>query len=94
VNAPNALAIAFAASLLCSPTSGAAQGFLHSHPDQHHPPLQQKMPAAHRRSATGASTQGAPTLETSSPRPLVTNDSDGLSRDPEECNKGCLDSSE
>lgn len=32
--------------------------------------------------------------EWSFPRPIVTNDSDGLSRDPEECNKGCLDSSE
>jgi hypothetical protein len=33
-------------------------------------------------------------LERSFRRPLVTNDSDGLSRDPEDCNKGCLDSSE
>ena len=29
-------------------------------------------------------------LERSVPPPRVTNDSDGLSRDPEDCNKGCL----
>jgi hypothetical protein len=33
-------------------------------------------------------------LERPVPRPLVTKDSEGLTRDPEDCNRGCLDSSE
>jgi hypothetical protein len=94
VNASNALALAFAASLVCSPSSGAAQGLPFSHPDRHHPRLHQRATAAHQGSATQTSRQGAPMPERSFPRPLVTNDSDGLSRDPEDCNKGCLGSSE
>jgi hypothetical protein len=94
VNVSNALALAFAASLVCSVNSAAAQRLLHSHPERHHPRLHQRSTAAHQGSATQTLTQEAPPVERSSPRPLITNDSDGLSRAPEDCNTGCLDSSE
>ena len=94
VNVSTALALAFVALLACLPDGGAAQGFSYSHPHRHGPRLHQRVTAARRGSATRTPAQGAPMLERSVPPPRVTNDSDGLSRDPEDCNKGCLGNSE
>jgi hypothetical protein len=93
MSASSALALAFAGLLVCVPDGSAAQGFSYSHPDR--PRLHQRATAgASKAPATRTSAQGAPILERSVPRPFVTNNSDGLSRDPEDCNNGCLDSTE
>jgi hypothetical protein len=44
-----------------------------------------------REDAAVSTAQGAPTLPKPVAPPAVENDSDGLSRDPEDCMKGCLD---
>jgi hypothetical protein len=94
MNVSSTLALAFIALLACLPDGGAAQGFSYSHPHLHGPRLHQRVTAAHQGSATRTPAQEAPMLERSVPPPRVTNDSDGLSRDPEDCNKGCLGNAE
>src|SRR4029077_14250807 len=93
MNSLNALALAFAASIAGSPVSGAGQGPPHPYTDQRHMHLHRRAAAAPRLGPTQTLSHGTPTLQRSTARPLVTNDSDGLSRNPEDCNKGCLDSS-
>jgi hypothetical protein len=92
MNVSRALALAFAVSLVGASDTVAAQDFLHTHHDPHRPGFHQRATAAHRVSPTRKPAQGAPILERLVP--LVTKDSDGLTRDPEDCNRGCLDSSE
>ena len=87
VNVSSALALAFIALLACLPDCGAAQGLSYSHPHRHGPRLHQRATAAHQGSATRTPAQEAPMLKRSVPAPRVTNDSDGLSRDPRTATK-------
>ena len=94
MNSSKALAIAFAAFIGCLPVSGAAKNPPQSHSRQKHLYLHRQAPTALPASGTQTPSLGMPTFQKSATRPLVTNDSDGLSRDPEDCNRGCLDSAE
>jgi len=93
MNSSNALALAFAASIACLPVSGAAEGLSHWRPDQRHPHFHRRATAP-QLSPTQTLSQGAPTHQQSTDHPLVRHDSDGLSRNPENCNLGCIDSAE
>ena len=94
MNVSNALALCFAASLACWTGSASADEAWPSHPDRRHPQHHFRAATTHRQPLARAPSQGAATSERPVARPLVTNDSDGMSRDPEDCNKGCLGSSE
>jgi hypothetical protein len=94
MNSSNALAIAIAASIACLPVSDAIGSPSNSHSDQRHLHLHRQAPAALPASGTQTPSLGTPAFQEPAARPLVTNDSDGLSRDPEDCNRGCLDSAE
>ena len=89
-----ALAIAIAVSIACLPVSGATGSPSNSHSNQRHLHLHRQAPTALPASGTQTPSLGTPTFQKPAARPLVTNDSDGLSRDPEDCNRGCLDSAE
>jgi hypothetical protein len=92
VRVRDALAICFAVSLVgtVNATEGTAKrAASHRHRYGHH-----RIPAA-------PDTDAARTVEprvSGLPKPvlssLLQNDSDGLSRDPEDCNKGCLDNTQ
>jgi hypothetical protein len=84
MNVSNALALSFAVSLACSAACDAAEDPSPSHAVRRHPHQHHQVTTARRLLAAQA-----PSLE-----PFVINDSDGMSRDPGDCNKGCLDSSE
>lgn len=94
MNFSNASALAFALFIASLLISGAAEAASRRHSDQRHPHLHKRVQMAPASGPTQPSSQGAQTLPRSPTRPLVTNDSDGLSRDPEDCNKGCLGNSE
>jgi hypothetical protein len=94
MNVSRALALAFAVSLVGSLYRVAAHGSLYSHHDPRRPDFHRRATAAHPISPARAPSQGASIHERPVARPLVTNDSDDMSRDPEDCNKGCLGSSE
>jgi hypothetical protein len=94
MNASNAFAVCFAASLACSTASTAAEEARPSHPDRRPPQHHFRATSAHRLPLARAPSEGAAIYERPVARPLVTNDSDGMSRNPEDCNKGCLGSSE
>jgi len=94
MNSSNALAITFAAFIGCLPVSGAARDPPQSHSGQKHLHLHRQAPTARPPSGMQTPSLGMPTFQKPATRPLVTNDSDGLSRDPEDCNRGCLDSAE
>jgi len=87
-----ALALVFAASLAGASPSSAIEAASPLRSHRHH--VHQRVATTRSPAATRAPAQGPRTLERAVARPLVTNDSDGMSRDPEDCNKGCLDSSE
>jgi hypothetical protein len=88
MNASNVLAVCFAASLACSTASAAAEEAW-PHPQHHF-----RAATARRLPLSRATSQVPAIYERPVARPLVTKDSDGMSRDPEDCNKGCLGSSE
>jgi hypothetical protein len=94
MNESRALALALAVSPADSSDSVTGHGSLYSHYDRHRPGFHQRTTAARQGSPTRTPAQGAPILERPVPRPLVTKDSEGLTRAPEDCNKGCLDSNE
>ncbi|MGO9419261.1 hypothetical protein [Roseiarcus sp.] len=86
----NTFALAFAVSL-ASPTAAyaaeeSATAVHRDHQSVHHRPVttQKAVPA-------GSTAQSAPALAKPMTPPAVQNDSDGLSRDPEDCMMGCLD---
>jgi hypothetical protein len=88
------LFLAFAISLSCLPHANATDrlvGSPHSHRGIHH--VRHRAPATHEASAPGMAAEDAPVITRPAVRPLVRDDSDGLSRDPKDCNMGCLDSS-
>jgi hypothetical protein len=56
---------------------------------------QSRLDRNHKHHHQHASTARRPPVvifEEPAARPVITNDSDGLSRDPEDCNKGCVGS--
>ena len=83
MNWSNALALAFALFIACLPINGVADAA-----------PSRRVRTAPASGPTQTPSQGVTTLPKVNAPPRVTNDSDGLSRDPEDCNKGCLGSSE
>jgi hypothetical protein len=94
MNASNALALYFAALLACSTAGAAAEEAWPSHSDRRHPQHHYRAATVHRLPSARAPSEGTANYQAPVARLLVTNDSDGMSRDPEDCNKGCLGSSE
>ncbi|HTZ67832.1 MAG TPA: hypothetical protein VMB83_10270 [Roseiarcus sp.] len=76
-------------SLACAtePTAPAIHPFHHHHRAHH------RVPAA-REAVQAPAAQPAPAAARPSASPPVQNDSDGLSRDPEDCMKGCVDTTD
>lgn len=94
MNSSKALAIAFAASIICLPVSGNAEGPVHSHSGEWRLHFHRTGATAVPSSEAQMSSRGAPAFQRRAARRLVTNDSDGLSRNPEDCNKGCVGNSQ
>ena len=87
------LAIGFAISLASQLAANAAD--VGEPADSHHRPyVHHRIPAVRGSAATTAVAPGVAAAAKPAASLPVRNDSDGLSRDPEDCNKGCLDSSE
>ena len=87
------LAIGFAISLASQLAANAAD--VGKPADSHHRPyVHHRIPAVRGSVATTAVAPGVPAAAKPAASLPVHNDSDGLSRDPEDCNKGCLGSSE
>ena len=94
MGARTALAIGLAISLASDFTASATEYPIKAADPHHHRYVYHRVPAvrdADRTRAAAPSVSAVPGAARSSP---VQNDSDGLSRDPEDCNKGCLDSTE
>ena len=93
LKARNYLAIGFAISLASQFAADAAD--VGKPADSHHRPyVHHRIPAVRGSVATTAVAPGVTAVAKPAASLPVRNDSDGLSRDPEDCNKGCLDSSE
>ena len=93
MNVRNALAISFAISLASQLAANAAD--VGKPVDPHHRRyVHHRIPAVGGSVATTAVAPGVPAAAKPAASLPVRNDSDGLSRDPEDCNKGCLGSSE
>ena len=91
MGARNALAIGLAISLASDFTASATEYAIKSAGPLHHRYVHHRVPAvrdADRPRTAAPSVSAVPGAAPSSP---VRNDSDGLSRDPEDCNMGCLD---
>ena len=87
------LAIGFAISLASQLAANAAD--VGKPADSHHSPyVHHRIPTVRGSVATTAVAPGVPAAAKPAASLPVRNDSDGLSRDPEDCNRGCLDSSE
>ena len=87
----NAFALAFAVSLAGPTAAYAAEESatpVHHHRYQVH---HQRHVTARKAVPAASAAQSAPTLAKPVTPPAVQNDSDGLSRDPEDCMMGCLD---
>ena len=94
LKARDSLAIGFAIALASQFAADAAD--LGKPADPHHRRyVHHRIPAVRGSVATTAvAAPGVPAATKPAASLPVRNDSDGLSRDPEDCNKGCLDSSE
>jgi hypothetical protein len=87
------LAIGFAISMASQLAANAAD--VGKPADSHHRPyVHHYIPAVRGSVATTAVAPVVPSVAKPAASLPVHNDSDGLSRDPEDCNRGCLDSSE
>ena len=87
------LAIGFAISMASQLAANAAD--VGKPANSHHRPyVHHRIPAVRGSVATTAVAPGVPSVAKPAASLPVHNDSDGLSRDPEDCNKGCLGSSE
>ena len=93
LKARNSLAIGFAISLASQFAADAADFGKPADP-YHHRYVHHRIPAVRGSVATTAVAPGVTAVAKPAASLPVRNDSDGLSRDPEDCNKGCLDSSE
>ena len=84
------LAVAFAISLAGPNAAYATEE--NATPAHHHRyPVRHHHVAAHKSVPAASTAQSAPTLAKPATAPAVQHDSDGLSRDPEDCMMGCLD---
>jgi hypothetical protein len=93
LKARNSLAIGFAISLASQYAADAAD--FGKPVDPHHRRyVHHRIPAVRGSVATTVVAPGVTAVAKPAASLPVRNDSDGLSRDPEDCNKGCLDSSE
>ena len=88
------LAIGFAISLASQFAADAAEDLGKPADPHHRRYVHHRIPAVRGSVATTAVVPGVPAAAKPAASLPVRNDSDGLSRDPEDCNKGCLDSSE
>ena len=86
-----AFAILLAGASLADATESAAPA---THPYHHVHPRHHRGPAAPNTAAARPPAAPAPTAAKPGVSPPVPNDSDGLSRDPEDCNMGCLDTTD
>jgi hypothetical protein len=87
------LSLAFAITLSLVRQASAMVGSAaspHSHRVHHARP---RVSAVHEAVTGGTAKQSAPVVARPAVHPFVRDDSDGLSRDPEDRNMGCLDSS-
>jgi hypothetical protein len=94
VKVRNALAIGFAISLASQFTAVAMEGVGKPADPHHRRYFHHRIPADRGSVGTTAVAPGVPSVAKPAASLPVQNDSDGLSRDPEDCNKGCLDSSD
>jgi hypothetical protein len=86
-----ALAVSLAAVSLVVATGHALAATAQSY--HHHPRVHHRVPAA-RNAVAGPVAQPSPTAARPPVSPPVQNDSDGLSRDPEDCMLGCIGTTE
>jgi hypothetical protein len=94
VKAKNCLTIGFAISL-ASQFAAVAMEDVGKPADPHHRRyFHHRIPPDRGSVETTAVAPGVPSVAKPAASLPVQNDSDGLSRDPEDCNKGCLDSSD
>ena len=93
MGARNALAIGLAISLASQFAADATDVGKPADP-HHRRNIHHRIPAVRGSVGTTAVAPGVPAVAKPAASLPVQNDSDGLSRDPENCNKGCLDSSE
>ncbi len=94
MGARNALAIGLAMLLASDFTASATEyaiksAYSHGHRYVHH-----RVPAARDADRTRTAAPSVSAVPGAAPSSPVSNDRDGLSRDPEDCNMGCLDNSE
>ncbi len=83
------MALVFAMALAGSIKAYATEKSRTPVPRYHH--VHHRQVAAHKSVPAGSTAQSAPTPAKPVAPPAVQNDSDGLSRDPEDCMMGCLD---
>ena len=88
------LAIGFAISLASQFAADAAEDVGKPADPHHRRYVHHRIPAVRGSVATTAVAPGVPAVAKPAASLPVQNDSDGLSCDPEDCNKGCLDSTE
>ena len=79
-------AISLAGPIAAYAAEGSAPAVHHYHHRVHH-----RHVTAQKSAPAGSAAQSAPALAKPMTPPAVQNDSDGLSRDPEDCMMGCLD---
>jgi hypothetical protein len=94
LKARNSLAIGVAI-LLASHFAAYAAEDVGKPADRHHRRyVHHRIPAVRGAAATTAVAPGVPAVAKPAASLPVHNDSDGLSRNPDDCNKGCLDNSQ
>ena len=86
-------ALALAVSLAGVSVACATENSEQTHPYNHHHRVHHRVPAA-RNAVAGPVVQAAPPAARPAVSPPVQNDSDGLSRDPEDCMMGCIGTTE
>ena len=90
----DALAVGFAISLVSVLTVNATENAAKRAGPHHHRYGHHRIPAVRDTDAARTVAPHVSGLSKPAPSSPVQNDSDGLSRNPEDCNKGCLDSVE
>jgi hypothetical protein len=86
-----ALAISLASVLAANATEEIVTT---THPHRHHYRVNHRIPAVRDSVAVGSTAQAARPVASPVATPVIQKNSDGLSRDPEDCNTGCLDNTE
>lgn len=89
-----AFALALTASLTGVSLARATEAIAPAtHPFHHHHRAHHRIPAS-REAVQAPAAQPAPAAARPSASPPVQNDSDGMSRDPEDCMMGCIDTTD